>query len=70
MSYSLAKDLEIVLSLIDKYKHVPMSYADACVIRMAANHPKAVVVATDSDFLSCRIHRNVRIPLVLQDDRG
>jgi predicted nucleic acid-binding protein len=67
---SLAKHLEIVLSLIDKYKDVPMSYADACVVRIAANHPKAVVVTTDSDFLSYRIHRNVRIPLVLPEDRG
>jgi hypothetical protein len=30
----------------------------------------AVVVTTDSDFPSYRIHRNVRIPLALPEDRG
>ena len=30
----------------------------------------AVVVTTDSDFPLYRIHRNVRIPLALPEDRG
>jgi predicted nucleic acid-binding protein len=62
---SLAEDLEFVLTLAEKYKNVPMSYADACIVRIAETHPKTVVITTDSDFLSYRMNRNMRIPVML-----
>jgi predicted nucleic acid-binding protein len=39
-----------VLDLLDKYNDVPMSVADACVVRLTEILPAPLVLTTDSDF--------------------
>jgi hypothetical protein len=43
-----------VLRLLDKYANIPMSLADACLVRMTQALPDPVNLTTDSD---CRIYR-------------
>ena len=45
-----------VLDLLDKYADVPMSVADACLVRMTEILPSPLVLTTDSDF---RIYRRL-----------
>ncbi len=52
--FDLGKDLDRVLNLMRKYADVPMSLADACLVRMSEIVPDAVIVTTDADF---RIYR-------------
>ena len=49
--------------LLKKYRDVPMSLADACIVRMAEIHDGHDVLTLDSDFSVYRKHG--RIPLTL-----
>lgn len=50
VEFDLAANLEPVLKLIQKYANVPMSLADACLVRMTETLPDSVVLTTHSDF--------------------
>jgi predicted nucleic acid-binding protein len=50
--------------LLHKYRDVPMSLADACIVRMAEIHDGHDIVALDSDFLIYRKHGRVPLPLI------
>ena len=39
-----------VLDLLDKYADVPMSIADACLVRLTEVLPNPLLLTTDSDF--------------------
>ena len=56
---------EPVLDLMDKYADVPMSLADACLVRMTEILPDPVVVTTDSDFRHYRRHSRQVIPCLM-----
>lgn len=51
-------------ALMTKYADVPMSLADACLVRLAELNASARVLTFDSDFHVYRRHRNRRIELV------
>jgi predicted nucleic acid-binding protein len=43
-----------VLDLLDKYADVPMSIADACLVRLSEISPNPLLLTTDSDFMIYR----------------
>ncbi len=45
-----------VLNLLEKYADVPMSIADACLVRLTEILPEPLLLTTDSDF---RIYRRL-----------
>ena len=47
-----------------KYSNVPMSFADACLVRMSEVLPNPTVLTTDSDFHVYRRHGRQVIPCV------
>ena len=48
--------------LAQRYTSVPLSFADACLVRMSELHPEVVVWTLDSDFHVYRRHGRQRIP--------
>jgi predicted nucleic acid-binding protein len=50
--------------LQQKYRDVPMSLADACVVRMAEIHEHHAVLTLDSDFSVYRKHGRVLLALI------
>jgi predicted nucleic acid-binding protein len=64
-TFDLAADLERPLKLMEKYSDVPMSLADACLVRMTEILPDALVLTTDSDFTIYRRHSRHAVPCVL-----
>ena len=58
-------DIEAVLKLLEKYQDVPMSFADACLVRMTETLNDPVLLTTDSDFRIYRRHGRHAIPCVL-----
>ncbi len=48
--FDLESEVDDLLSLITRYKNVPMSLADACLVRMAETHENSTVFTLDSDF--------------------
>ncbi len=51
--------------LIEQYADQPMSFADACLVRMSEQHRAAEVITTDSDFRVYRRSGNQEIPATL-----
>ncbi len=47
-----------------KYRDVPMSLADACIVRIAELHDGHAVFTLDSDFSVYRKHGRVPLPLI------
>lgn len=58
-------DMESVLRLLQKYGDVPMSFADACLVRMTETLADPLVLTTDSDFRVYRRHSRQIIPCVV-----
>ena len=64
-AFNLDSDVESVLKLLQKYAEVPMSLADACLVRMTETLPDPVILTTDSDFRIYRRHSRQIVPCVL-----
>ncbi|SPE37779.1 PilT protein domain protein [Candidatus Sulfopaludibacter sp. SbA6] len=61
-AFHLDNDLEPVLDLLRKYADVPMSLADACLVRMTETLPDPLILTTDSDFRIYRRHSRQIVP--------
>lgn len=56
-----------VQSLMGKYSDIPMSFADACLVRMAECQPNAQIFTADSDFKLYRKHGREPLALIFPD---
>ncbi len=65
LSFNLGVELDAALVMMDKYADVPMSLADACLVRMSETLPEPVVLTTDSDFKIYRRHSRQVVPCLL-----
>ncbi len=65
VAFDLDSDLEPVLKLIQKYADLPMSLADACLVRMTETLADPVILTTDTDFRIYRRHSRQIVPCVL-----
>ena len=63
-AFDLHKQLPSVSRLMLQYENVPMSLADACLVRMAELHSKSSIFTLDSDFRIYRKNRKEAIPLI------
>lgn len=64
-AFDLGTELERVLQLLRKYADVPMSLADACLVRMTETLPQPVLVTTDADFRIYRRHGRQAVPCLM-----
>ena len=64
----LEDEVAAIARLLAKYADVPMSLADACLVRMAEQHSQSVVFTLDSDFMRYRKHGRQVIPTLMPDD--
>src|SRR4029078_1755497 len=63
--YRFADDMEAVVKLLEKYSDVPMSFADACLVRMTETLNDPVLLTTDADFRIYRRHGRQVVPCLL-----
>lgn len=63
-AFHLEKEAEAILNLMQRYRNVPMSLADACLVRMAETHERSTVFTLDSDFTIYRKAQRRVIPLL------
>lgn len=61
----LLDDAEAVMDLLDKYDNVPMSLADACIVRMTEVSSETLILTTDTDFKIYRRHSRKIVPCLL-----
>ncbi|RAI44074.1 type II toxin-antitoxin system VapC family toxin [Rhodoplanes roseus] len=65
--FDFGSEAEPVLRLMQKYADVPMSFADACLVRMTEFAAEPILLTTDTDF---RVYRRLgrrTVPCVLPD---
>lgn len=65
VEFRLSEHLEPVSRLMKKYSDVPMSFADACLVRMAEQFHDSAIFTLDSDFKLYRKHGRQVIPLII-----
>jgi uncharacterized protein len=64
VSFSFAENVEPIVKLLEKYSDVPMSLADACLVRMTETLADPIVLTTDQDFRIYRRHSRQIVPCV------
>ena len=64
-AFRFGEDMDVVLRLLAKYADVPMSFADACLVRMTETLNDPVLLTTDADFRIYRRHGRQAIPCVM-----
>ena len=54
--FHLSGEIPAIRALMRKYADVPMSFADACLVRMAELHEDSAILTLDADFRIYRKH--------------
>lgn len=67
-TFHLEDHTKPVADLIEKYATVPMSLADACLVRMAELHADSSVLTLDGDFRVYRKHGRQMVPAIMPRD--
>jgi predicted nucleic acid-binding protein len=62
-AFDLGREAALVQKLLARYAEVPMSLADACLVRLAEINPASFVLTLDSDFALYRMHGRQVIPV-------
>jgi predicted nucleic acid-binding protein len=52
---------------MERYQSVPMSLADACLVRMTEIYPNSILLTLDSDFQIYRKNKNEIISLIIPE---
>jgi uncharacterized protein len=63
-SFSFHGESSEILRHLERYSSIPMSFADACLVRMSEIERDSIVFTTDRDFLTYRRNRRQPIPLI------
>lgn len=67
VALDLEHEAQSISDLIRKYHSVPMSLADACLVRMSELHSSSAVFTVDSDFRIYRQHGRRVIPTIMPE---
>lgn len=65
VQFDLDAELTTVVALLTRYQSVPVSLADAELVRMAELYPNSLVFTLDTDFQIYRRNRDRSIPLLI-----
>ena len=65
ISFSVLPERQTLWKLMNKYKDLPMSLADACVVRMAELYSGATVFTLDTHFRVYRKNGRQMIPVIM-----
>jgi uncharacterized protein len=67
VAFDLREHAAEVLSLMTRFENVPISLADACLVRMSELISDCTLLTLDGDFRIYRRHRRQRIPVRMPD---
>lgn len=65
--FRLQEEASRIGELLVRYQSVPMSLADACLVRMAEQYTESTLLTLDSDFRIYRKSRYDIIPVIMPD---
>ena len=64
VEFQIGIEIAAVRQLVQRYVKVPMSFADACLVRMSELELQSVVLTLDSDFKRYRRNRRHLVPVI------
>jgi uncharacterized protein len=64
----LNQEIEAIEILMEIYQSVPMSLADASLVRMSEIYPRSFILTLDSDFRIYRQNRYQIIPVIMPEN--
>lgn len=67
ISFDLESEIDRVGELLIRYQSVPMSLADACLVRMSELFSESTVLTLDNDFTIYRRNTNQTIPVIMPE---
>jgi len=67
IDFRLSDEAAAVKSLMKKYENVPMSFADACLVRMSETIKDSIVFTTDGDFHIYRKNGKQKVDLIIPE---
>ena len=65
VTFDFTAEMGRVLALMEKYRDLPMGFADACLVIMSELESDPVVLTTDSHFRIYRRHSRQVVPCIL-----
>ncbi len=65
IDFDIENEVEAITKLMRKYKDVPISLADACLIKMSEQIKNSIIFTLDSDFKLYRKNRVNVIPTIM-----
>jgi len=68
-SFDFNQERHEVRELMRRYTTLPMSFADACLVRMAELNPGAAIWTLDADFHIYRQHKRQTLSLIVPERR-
>lgn len=68
--FRVGTEIDALRLLMKRFSNVPMSLADACLVRMTELDPRSVVLTLDSDFRIYRRNRRQIIPTISPGKAG
>ena len=63
--FQVEREIIAVSQLMARYSSIPMSLADACLVRMAEQLADSIVLSLDQDFKLYRMHGRQVIPAIM-----
>jgi predicted nucleic acid-binding protein len=66
--FKLEAEISTIMTLINKYKNIPMSLADACLVRMSEQIADSTICTLDSDFKIYRKEKRKMIPVIMPEN--
>jgi len=66
--FKLEAETSIIFNLMNKYKNIPMSLADACLVRMCEQIADSIICTLDSDFKIFRKERRKVVPVIMPEN--
>ena len=69
VAFRIDEHVGALRNLLRKYRDIPMSLADACIVRMSEIHERHAVLTLDSDFLVYRKHGRAPLTLIHPEAR-
>jgi predicted nucleic acid-binding protein len=69
IAFDVEKEVNSLSELQGAYRSLPMSLADACLVRMTEQFPHCRIITTDSHFRIYRRHRRRLIPVLMPEHK-
>jgi len=64
VAFRIDEHIGVLRNLLRKYQDIPMSLADACIVRMSEIYERHAILTLDSDFLVYRKHGRASLTLI------